>query len=839
MIRNTLLLISLIFLILLYWIRDGISMDSLKLGDFYLTRLYLKLDNKLILKIGHLHIPKEKKQKSIGNIDKSIRQFRRALKYFEYIELDSIEFTNTKYRILYTDNTIYIKSDEYEIAGMITPVRGGLKAELPLIYIKKYQLSLSGKLDYTYDSEDIGFAGAYSMAGIDGNISATIRDKKVRFAISSQQCDGIGGLLDTLNVSEDTRTWIDRRVLAQSYRLVSLRGAGEWSDDGFELDIPHLRGEVELGGVDIYFHDTLMPVTAKSTTIKFYNNRLNFDLKEPYYLKKSMKGSKISLLNLTGDESLQLLLKLNFHCRYDDEITTLLKGYDISIPVQQKVGKSRVEIKLDVDLQKSKVKTEGRVFISKGIMEIGGVALPTRGGEVTFNSSRVALWDVDIYDDWYSGRVNGFINLSTDKAKFRLDLKKLRIGDKKGTSIMIKNRNKLSVLMNFKDRLKFDIPALKLKINERNKAGIEISSSDVRPLLRYIKGLPLELSSGNFSVVTKDYKKYKFKGKAKWKHSYIYGKKGYISSVPFDGVFKKSGVRVNALESAFVYDSKNSLIKVKNINIDAKKMTDLYSSKRGIGEISRLRVKGKKSIIRYDKYVLLTDVFDLNMRGKSITFEAQKDGDRVKLVKKANRLSVHANKIKDKMLRSLINFGGLRGGRYSLDFWGDVNGEMRGVIDIKGGAIDSFKAYNDLIALYNTLPALMALSDPGFSRKGFVIRDGKIEFRILNDIVYFDKIYLNGKSSTIIGKGTVNIKSGKLNIDLAIQTAREIGGILGSLPLVGYIMFGKDKSITTGVKIRGTMDKPNVKTNPVEEALLLPFELIKRTITSPAHIINK
>ncbi|HIP62333.1 MAG TPA: hypothetical protein EYG98_07220 [Sulfurovum sp.] len=105
-------------------------------------------------------------------------------------------------------------------------------------------------------------------------------------------------------------------------------------------------------------------------------------------------------------------------------------------------------------------------------------------------------------------------------------------------------------------------------------------------------------------------------------------------------------------------------------------------------------------------------------------------------------------------------------------------------------------------------------------------------------MVIFDNIYLNGKSSTIVGKGTVGIESGTLKIDLAIRTAREIGKVLGSFPLVGYILFGKDKSITTGVKITGTLDKPKVKTNPVQEALLFSFELIKRTITSPAHIIN-
>ena len=49
---------------------------------------------------------------------------------------------------------------------------------------------------------------------------------------------------------------------------------------------------------------------------------------------------------------------------------------------------------------------------------------------------------------------------------------------------------------------------------------------------------------------------------------------------------------------------------------------------------------------------------------------------------------------------------------------------------------------------------------------------------------------------------------------------------------------GEDNSITFGLKITGTLDDPKVKTSAVKEILMLPFDLIKRTLQSPAHIIN-
>ena len=76
-------------------------------------------------------------------------------------------------------------------------------------------------------------------------------------------------------------------------------------------------------------------------------------------------------------------------------------------------------------------------------------------------------------------------------------------------------------------------------------------------------------------------------------------------------------------------------------------------------------------------------------------------------------------------------------------------------------------------------------------------------------------------------------------MDLAIQTARELGKVLGSIPLLGYILMGEDKSMTVGLKITGSLDKPKVKTSAAKEILTLPLDILKRTIQSPAHILNR
>ena len=294
---------------------------------------------------------------------------------------------------------------------------------------------------------------------------------------------------------------------------------------------------------------------------------------------------------------------------------------------------------------------------------------------------------------------------------------------------------------------------------------------------------------------------------------------------------------IKALKGRVIYNSAKSSIKLNRLNIDALKLSK-QNSKSKTKSNTKLNIYAKKAIIRYDKHVLLTDSFSLKIGKKVTKFIATKDSDTIHLKLIGKQLTINAKRIKDKMLNALINFGGMSGGRYSLKLSGKTNGLMKGHINIDGGAISSFKAYNDTIALFNTIPALMAFSDPGFSDKGYIIRKGQIDFSLYPNKLILDKVLIDGKSATVAGKGTINLDTQRLNIDLAIHTARELGSFIGSLPLVGYILFGKDKSITTGVKILGTMDKPIVKNETVKDILLAPLKLIKRTIVSPAHIIN-
>lgn len=162
---------------------------------------------------------------------------------------------------------------------------------------------------------------------------------------------------------------------------------------------------------------------------------------------------------------------------------------------------------------------------------------------------------------------------------------------------------------------------------------------------------------------------------------------------------------------------------------------------------------------------------------------------------------------------------------------------MKGRIIIEGGILSDFKAYSNTLAFINTLPALATLNRPGFSSEGFKIEEGVIDYIMTPQKIVFESVYLKGNTATVVGKGTVWLTgTKKVDVDLAIQTVREFGKVVGKIPLLGYILMGDDNSMTVGLKIGGTLDDPKVSTSVAKDILTLPLEILKRTINAPAHM---
>ena len=805
--------------------------------------LYLKLNKRLQIDIKRITIPQLSSSNSsdisLKNIFNSIYKL---LSYCESIDIKNLQVNGQNYHLSYKDQVISLKTQEYEIKGMFHRKKDSLELQLPTIYIPSRKVLLSGELHYRYRDGKVWASGYYNVPSLNGTFRIERDGKHFSFKIDSKPTGSLNELFRILKVSSEAKEWLIHRLSANRYQLLSLKGRGDLDLKNGKIipDFKTLNGIAKLKEVHLRFNDKLKTIDAPSAKVILKNGNLSIFMKQPRYGKHSIDGSEAFLLHLFDENSLALNLNLNYFGRIDEETLKILRTYGINIDLKQKDGNSKIKLSLHIPLVEGKVHIKGTANLFSGtLIYHKKEKFKIKKGTLVLNDLNLKLHSFIIDEKILKGILEGEINLANRIGKFQLFIKRLNIGSNIACLKIRQKKIPIKLAWNRKgEEVRF--PTLKSILTIDSKKSLHIYIKDLSLLHPYLCGVLSLISNGNISLDGSIGKSWQLRGRIDLKKSPFYFKRAFLSRFPFSGYIDSKGDLIfKLLGGKFKYYLRANLLQITGINIDLKRLlAQMAKLKSSDKQNSLLEIRGKKTLIRYGKYLLLSDSFNLKKSGNDFIFVSKLGRDRLTITKKNTLLKIDAKNITDKLLHSLINFNGIRNGRYTIHIQGREKSGYRGTINIKGGVLSNFKAYNSLIATINTIPALMTFSSPGFSSRGFELKSAKIIFMLKQDNLHLSKILLVGKSSTIAGEGNINLKSRIINIKLAIRTAREMGNALSKIPLVGYIIFGKDKSFTAGVKITGTLDHPKVNTNPVGEALLYPLDLLWRTLKSPAHLIN-
>jgi len=842
--RDTLIFLIILFAALFVWLKSGIHIDHLHFNHYEVDGLYIKLDKKLTLTAKHILIPKPKKKPSFDNVDEVLDRVKYLLTFFHYAELEKVDFKNNHYKVVFADDVLYISNDIYEIAGNVWRRGSVLVADISMFYLKKEDINMVAKLNYDLHSDKLILEGKYDAYNITGKFKAVKEDHTVRFIVNSDTFNDLRTFIDRLPLKEKLNQWLTEKIVAKSYRLYSLTGTVHVHDTEFKLDPSSLKGNALLEDVKLYYKASLSPVKAKKVVLNYEKSSLFFDLTEPTYDGREINAT-VSITNIGRKKIARLNLDMHFNTTIDQTVQKILKAYKLNIPVLHEESRSKVQVRLGIPLKKipkRKIDVYVKAHLGKGNLYLEKLKLPVESGEVIYNKHKLTLKNIKLKSQWYEGTVNGKVQTQIKKADLVFLAKRIEFKKKKETLFLLKDK-KIPFSVDYAKGVTVNIPSYRLKI-KKNGNVLKIEAADLAKIKPYLKKMEIGIDGGTMEVSSKDMKTFAFKGLLTRYDCFIYDKKVCHTKVPCFGTVGPKGVDFYAFDKRVHYNTARSLIELKHLNIDLKKFLESnfrqkkieYKKKRG----KKIVIKGLKSNIRYDKYTLLTDAYTVTIYPQSDTIKAVGNlgSDKVTFKKTGDRIAIEALRIHDRMLHPLINFDGLQNGRYTIRISGVPGKLMKGEILLDGGVLRSFKAYNKTRNFIRNNKNLSQFQDPGLTAKGFKIREGQILYRIVKEKVIFDKIYVKGNTATIVGKGTLDIKTKKLNIEMAVQTVRKLGKIVGSLPVLGYILMGEDNSVTFGLKLTGTLDNPKVEMSAAKEILSLPFDLIKRTLQSPAHIIN-
>ncbi len=847
-VRDFLIALVVLLAALFFWLLHGIQVERVDIGPYKVVGLYIKLDKKLILKAKSITVPASKEKPSFERVDETFDRIKNLLSYFETIYLEKINFKNNHLTVLFADDVLYITSDDYEIAGNIVRKGKKLIADVPLLYLKKEKVSIAGKLAYDLAKNRLETGGSFEAYGIKGHFRAVQHDNSIVYAVNTKMFSNLKPLISRFSLPETIEDWTIRKVRAKRYRVEYIKGRFDIIDHQPKLNIGTLKAKALFEDVTIHYKEGLPPVHAKALTLQYKKGNLYFDLEKPQSKGRDLSGTHLVIKHIVGVQKPVLILDLKIKSAIDALVKKILKAYGITLPVSHTGKENAIDITIKIPLgkQKKKLLVSVEVKLDRGILQIDKLKLPVTGGWVFYNSrsGKVILKDVQINAVWYKGKVDGTIDTVQRKANLVLAADRFILGKEKSPDIEIVKR-KIPMTLSYGKQIRIAFPTLKTSIVKEEK-GMRIHFSDLSKILPYLKNNVLGISGGEIEVRGDENGKiWHFKGRVQKSVCFFYASKDVCyTAIPLEGTFNTDTKQTNlyAFDKRVHIDTAKGHIHLTDINIDLKRCMEeqkrlLQKSGASTGLKKTFVIIGKKSQLRYGKRRLVTDSYDIEVKPNGdIKAIGSSQGNIIKLTKKGKVLNVEVLRVTDRVLHPLIGFTGLKQGRYSLTLTGDPEKLMRGRIIIEGGVLSDFKAYSNTLAFINTLPALATLNKPGFSNKGFKISEGVVEYHMTPKKLVLDSVYLKGNSATVTGKGVIDLESGKVDVKLAIQTVRELGKVVGKIPLLGYILMGDDNSMTVGLEVTGTLENPKVKTSVAKDILTLPLQILKRTIEAPGYM---
>ena len=246
LLRNTLISLVVICMALFLWLKSGIEAESLTIGKYKVERLYLKLGKKLTLKADKVFIPKSKAKPSFDNLDKTFDKIKYLFTFFDMIDLKNVTFEDNTIDFLFTDEIIYISSDDYEIAGNVHRVERTLTANVSTLHLKKNDINIKGKLTYDLTDYSLHTQGSFDAYHIQGSFHVERQHDDITFKLDSEPFSDLKTLINTLPLNDKVKAWIADKVQAKKYTIQSLEGKGSIGEEGFKLDFDTLKAEALL-----------------------------------------------------------------------------------------------------------------------------------------------------------------------------------------------------------------------------------------------------------------------------------------------------------------------------------------------------------------------------------------------------------------------------------------------------------------------------------------------------------------------------------------------------------------------------------------------------------------
>ena len=226
---------------------------------------------------------------------------------------------------------------------------------------------------------------------------------------------------------------------------------------------------------------------------------------------------------------------------------------------------------------------------------------------------------------------------------------------------------------------------------------------------------------------------------------------------------------------------------------------------------------------------ILADSINMQIKENKISSQLIHNNGGVLFESIDHNMTVHGRGLNDTFMNSLFKFSTFKGGQLSFVMQGPFD-DMEGIVNIQDAVLKDYTVINNTLAFFNTIPALITFSVPGYSKDGLNIKEMYGSYHKTGDIIKIKEAKISSKELTITARGQSDLA--KENIEVLMEVKTDLGSTAKNIPILGYIIFGED-SVSTTVRVHGSLHDPKVENSVAKSIVVAPYNILKRTLSLP------
>lgn len=812
-----------------YWLYDAINMSSLDITSAYGLIEYNKLDEA----INNLHV------KAVIN----------KLKYTYNSKIDSVnsDYTNLEFR----DGVLFIRPQNAYSYGMYLG-----KSWLKIDFTKKDEmLTLHLLFDGILNKDMLHILKTYKIK-IPFIQNSGILNTDLRLLVNLQTIN-----VDAFGIFSTTKAQInylgldidvsDTKVYLNNFDVKVKNMSAKYKD------IIKAKVDLDFNAKDtngrMDFHITYACIKDKNLTLKqdtlnvsyFISKEqdyISIDKSTWIYLNKNIKVDALkipfTLKSLKADIPTSLL-KIDNLVSADVSGYVIIKPLDIDLDISIKSIDTK-NIKLDQEeaLLKLKIdenitlfsKDDIRLKISNKKLRLNNFGLNISNDQLNIDKLFIDMEDIG------TSTISTLYKLNDKKGE--INVHNISLFNTKVGEILKNNSNSKIHIYNDKNEThlrsdEFDIDF----VNLDDRWNLELKSlSKISKKSKLLQDY--NLTKGYINLYQKNNEdNIRFVADIKYPYKILVKNNTPITKYKINGYASDNDFLANINDLVYVHINNQINIKACDVGINIDELLNLLSKHKNKKQKNNIKLQfdAIDSFIYFSKdRRAISQTMQLNYTNNVLKAELSHKKGIAWFELSDEKFRLQGNNFGDKFMLDLFALSEFKGG--SLEFYlSGTTKDYNGMIYIKKTTIHDYVLLNNVLAFINTIPSLITFSLPGYNKNGLFINNAYINFNFKNDIYNISDIYMKSKEVSIVGKGKVSIKKNKIDLDLNLKT--DLGSSISKIPLVGYILLGDD-TISVSLKVDGKLDNPKVKTKLVQDIVVAPLNIIKRTILLPYNLIT-